>query len=213
MVRRSNPEYGMSTWLKIVAGLGVVIIGGVILIRRNGGSGNAVLSIAQSVPNGGVYGLGGGGVPFDIIHQGAVILRKGSTVYCSGFTFATAFRAATELGLLASKTVAQVRQFQKDWYGGGSESEQLSGIALELLGIGRRVSHSEAQPGDFVQLWRTNTTGHSVIFLDWLEENGVKTGMKFRAAGGGGGVGNSQERFSDSGGSVIRQRTYFSRLG
>lgn len=175
------------------------------------GSGT-VLEVARAIPDGGVYKMTGSGVPFEITHKGKQILPKGETLYCSGFTFATAMRAAERRGLLANKSVDEVRQFQKNWYGAGGESEQLSGPALEKLGIGRSVSHDEAIPGDFVQLWR-KTSGHSVVFLDWLRDpTGKKIGFKYRSAQTSNGVGDTQEKFSDSGGSVNRARTYFSRL-
>lgn len=178
-----------------------------------GSSGSqTVLDVARAIPDGGTYKMTGSGVPFEIVHKGAVILPKGETVYCSGFTFATAMRAAERRGLLADKSVGQVRQFHKDWYGSGKEAEQLSGPALENLGIGRRVTHDEAVPGDFVQLWR-KTNGHSVVFLDWLRDStGKKIGFKYRSAQTSNGIADSQEKFSDSGGSVNRARTYFSRL-
>lgn len=183
------------------------------LASSGGSSGSGtVLDVARGIPNGGTYKISGSGVPFEIVHKGKQILPKGDTVYCSGFTFATAMRAAERRGLLADKSVDQVRQFHKDWYGAGSEAEQLSGPALEKLGIGRRVSHEEAIPGDFVQLWR-QTSGHSVVFLGWLlDPTGKKIGLKYRSAQTSTGVGDTQEKFGDSGGSVNRGRTYFSRL-
>lgn len=175
------------------------------------GGNDAVLAVARSIPDGGTYKISGTGVPFDVVHKQVVILPKGDTVYCSGFTFAVAMKAAQARGLLENKSIPDVRAFQRNWYGSGGESELLSGPALEKLGIGRSVAQADALPGDFMQLWRTTGTGHSTVFTGWLEENGKKTGVKYRSAQGPG-VGDKQERFSDSGGSVIRSRTYFSRL-
>ncbi len=178
-----------------------------------GGDGSDVtLQVARGIPDGGTYEITGTGVPFDIVHKGASILKKGATVYCSGFTFATAMEAARRRGLLEDKSVPQVFKFQKDWYGAGGESEQLSGPALQKLGIGGPVSHEDARPGDFAQFWRSKS-GHSVVFLDWLRDaSGKKIGLKYRSAQGAKGISDTQEKFSDSGGSVNRGRTYFSRL-
>jgi hypothetical protein len=189
------------------AGMGA---GGALNVSGTSGS-STVLAVARAIPDGGTYLISGTGVPFDVVHKEVVILAKGDTVYCSGFTFATVVRAAQQRGLLEKKSVPEVKTFQRNWYGAGGESEQLSGPALEKLGIGRRVSHDEAVPGDFLQIWRTGGSGHSTVFTGWLEKDGKRIGVKYRSAQGGG-VGDKQERFSDSGGSVVRARTYFSRL-
>lgn len=195
----------------------LLLIGGALWVllrasKKRAGAGNAVvLSVARAIPDGGVYQISGTGVPFDVVHQGALILAKGPTVYCSGFTFAVCMEAARARGLLRSKSVQDVRAFQRNWYGAGGESEELSGPALEKLGIGRRVSHAEAAPGDFMQFWRTSGNGHSTVFLDWLKEGGRRVGVRYRSAQSDG-VGDKTERFSDSGGRVVRSRTYFSRL-
>jgi hypothetical protein len=55
------------------------------------------------------------------------------------------------------------------------------------------------------------------VFLGWVEENGKIVGIRYRSSQGkgpGSGVGNRTERFSDAGkgGTVVRQRTYISRI-
>lgn len=195
-------------------------IGGVawILLRsksaqasgRSGGS-QTVLDVARAIPDGGISRITGTGVPFDIVHKGTSILAKGATVYCSGFTFAAVMRAAERRGLLAQKTVEQIRRFQREWYGGEGDTERQQGPAMRNLDIGKPVSQDEAVPGDFVQYWR-QTSGHSVVFLGWLLDAGnKKIGLKYRSVGSKG-VGDSREKFSDSGGAINRARVYFSRL-
>jgi hypothetical protein len=170
-----------------------------------------VLDVARAIPDGGISRITGTGVPFDIVHKGTSILAKGATVYCSGFTFAAVMRAAERRGLLAQKTVEQIRRFQREWYGGEGDTERQQGPAMRNLDIGKPVSHDEAVPGDFVQYWR-QTSGHSVVFLDWLLDAGnKKIGLKYRSVGSKG-VGDSREKFSDSGGAINRARVYFSRL-
>ena len=45
-------------------------------------------------------------------------------------------------------------------------------LALEEYKMGRKITHfEEAIPGDFVQLWRNNGSGHSVIFIDWERDD------------------------------------------
>ena len=37
------------------------------------------------------------------------------------------------------------------------------------------------RPGDFLQFWRTNKSGHSVVFLEWVEEDGRRLGSNTAA--------------------------------
>ena len=179
-----------------------------------------ILAAARAVPDGGTYVWAkGSGSPHDIRHEGEVILKaqeKGT--YCSGFTFCVAMEAARERGLLQGKSTAAVRQFQKQWYGSTKEAaERQCALAVEQLGIGREVkSLTDAQPGDFMQIWRTNKSGHSVLFLDWVREGEKVVGIKYRSSQKStDGVGDRVEYFADApghDGKVDRQRTYVARL-
>ena len=179
-----------------------------------------ILAAARSIPDGGTYvWANGSGSPSDIRHDGEVILKaqeKGT--YCSGFTFCVAMEAARERGLLKGKSAEAVRQFQKQWYGSTKEAaERQCALAVEQLGIGREVkSLADAQPGDFMQLWRTNKSGHSVLFLDWVREGDQVVGIKYRSSQKStDGVGDRIEYFADApghDGKVDRQRTYVARL-
>jgi hypothetical protein len=177
------------------------------------------LQIARSYPDGGQYDRSwrGSGVPHEIRFQGERILAKGKGTYCCGFTFAVAMDAAGERRLLADKSPDQIRAFQKQWYGATKESAEVQcGLAMEKLGIGRRVKADEARPGDFLQFWRTNKGGHSVVFLGWVEEGGRRVGIKYRSSQGSTkGIGDRVEYFAGAAGKEGRidpQRLYFGRL-
>jgi hypothetical protein len=182
--------------------------------------GKDVLAAAQAIPDGGSYvWTNGSGVPRDIRHEGDLILKaqeKGT--YCSGFTFCVAMEAAQERGLLKGKSADAVRQFQKQWYGSTKEAaERQCALAVEQLGIGREVkSLADAQPGDFMQIWRTNKSGHSVLFLDWVRAGEEVVGIKYRSSQKStDGVGDRVEYFADAprhDGKVDRQRTCVARL-
>ena len=77
------------------------------------------------------------------------------------------------------------------------------------------MSADDAQPGDFLQFWRTKS-GHSVVFLDWIDRDGKRVGFKYRSSQGSTkGIGDHAEYFKDSGvagGEVDRNRMYFGRL-
>jgi len=113
--------------------------------------GASTVQIARAYPDGGGYEWKGTGVPEEIRFKGEQILGKWKSTYCSGFTFAVVMKAADERGLLCDKTPAQVRVFQKQWYGATKESgETQCAFALKTLGIGEPVTAENARPGDFL---------------------------------------------------------------
>jgi hypothetical protein len=182
----------------------------------------AVLQIARSFKDGGGYVWeSGSGAPRSIDFKGETILNaqeKGT--YCSGFTFTVAMQAAAERGLLEGKSAAEVRRFQKQWYGASEEAEAREtqcALAVERLAIGQHVKELEqARPGDFVQIWRTNKSGHSVILVDWIREGDRIIGLKYRSSQKStDGIGDRVEYFADvegREGKVDRSRTYVARL-
>ncbi|RIK80909.1 MAG: hypothetical protein DCC67_08685, partial [Planctomycetota bacterium] len=146
----------------------------------------SVVDIARSFDDGGGYVWDNGtGTPSTIEHDGQVVLQaqeKGT--YCSGFTFAVAMQAAAERGLLRGKALDDVRRFQKAWYGAVDDAaERQCAAAVEQLGVGVEVkSLDDARPGDFVQLWRTNKSGHSVVLLAVLREGDRVVGLRYRSS-------------------------------
>lgn len=180
----------------------------------------STLAIARSFQDGGGYVWADGpGTPCEIVHAGETILRaqeKGT--YCSGFTFAVAMQAAQERGLLAAKTTDEVRRFQKEWYGSVEEAaERQCALAVDRLGVGvevKRLQH--ARPGDFVQLWRTNKSGHSVVLVELLHEGDQIIGIRYRSSQKStDGIGERSEYFADApgrNGQLDRDRVYIARL-
>jgi len=207
------------TRIGAICGLSLLLAVGAPQLRADE-PGKDVLAAARAIPDGGSYvWTNGSGVPRDIRHEGELILKaqeKGT--YCSGFTFCVAMQAAEERGLLKGKSADAVRQFQKQWYGSTKEAaERQCALAVEQLGIGREVkSLANAQPGDFMQIWRTNKSGHSVLFLDWVLEGDQIVGIKYRSSQKStDGVGDRVEYFDDApghDGKVDRRRTYVARL-
>ena len=176
-----------------------------------------VVEIAHEFPDGGGYEWKGTGVPEEVRFRDQTILAKGNSTYCSGFTFAVAMKAAAERGLLKGKSVDEIREFQKEWYGSTKESgETQCAYALEKLGIGKEVNSRDARAGDFLQLWRTNKSGHSVVFLEWVMEDGKPIGVKYRSSQTStNGIGDRIEYFAgvaEKKGKVDPKRMYFGRL-
>jgi hypothetical protein len=176
--------------------------------------------VARSFKDGGGYVWeSGSGAPQEIKLRGQTVLpaqQKGT--YCSGFTFSVAMEAAAERGLLKDKKLEAVRQFQKEWYGVPKEAaETQCALAVERLGIGKRIKNLEdARPGDFVQLWRTNKSGHSVVLVELVRDGGKIVGLKYRSSQKStDGIGDRTEYFADvpgKGGKLDRKRIYVARL-
>lgn len=86
--------------------------------------------------------------------------------------------------------------------------------ALQSLGIGRSIPADEALPGDFVQIWRHNKTGHSVIFVAWaFSPDGKRVGMHYWSTQEGTkGIGFACEAIGDSPPMIWLEKTGFARL-
>jgi hypothetical protein len=135
--------------------------------------------------------------------------RRGT--YCSGYALQVGYIVAKNKGLLEGKTKDQLLNFMKEWY---QSSPKTCVTAITNLGIGSEVTLEDAQPGDFCQLWRTDNSGHNVIFLEHIKEGDKIIGIKYRATQKStNGIGDRIEYFSDSGkGKVDRNKIYFARL-
>lgn len=186
--------------------------------------GTDVITVANKFSGGG-YKWGGGvsGVCIALFHNGKLIrgYNEGGPSHCCGFTLSVAFIVATNRGLLEDKTENQVKQFSRDWYGAGGiykndgeECGKLCVTALVNLGIGYEVSLEDAKEGDFCQIWRTNGSGHSVIFISHIYDGDNIIGFNYRSSQKStGGIGDSKEYFKDSGkGSMSRKCTFFGRM-
>lgn len=164
---------------------------------------------------------GGSGTMQEIRFKDQRILSAGEGgTYCCGYTFNVFMNVAQAHRLLDDLTVAQVRALQKHWYGSVPNSHEQAELiretqiryAVTLLGIGTGVEPEDARPGDFLQFWRQRS-GHSVVFLGWVVEDGRAVGVRYRSSQGAtDGIGEHTERFAGHGGSVDPDRMYFARL-
>jgi len=196
--------------------LTILFVGTCVLSANVFGAEPDTIRAAKSYKNGGHYSVGGSGTPEEIKFKSERILPAGTNgTYCSGFTFSVVMRAAEQRGLLKDKSVDEIRKFQKEWYGVTGDTNKQAGPAMQNLGIGKSISAEEAKPGDFVQLWRSKS-GHSAVFLGWVEEGGKRIGFRYRSSQKStDGISDNVEYFSDvpgKKGGVIRERTYFARL-
>jgi hypothetical protein len=165
---------------------------------------------------GGSYVLSSTGSPEDLIYKSDTILAKSkSGSYCSGFTFYLLFNAMKENGWLEGYTKTDLKRLQKEWYGNTKEAFETQCLyVLEKEKIGRKIEWEEAEPGDFVQFWRNNKSGHSVVFLGWERDSvGVISGMKYRSSQTKtNGIGDRIEVIGSGPKEINRWRLYIARL-
>ncbi|MBI5536359.1 MAG: hypothetical protein HY898_26800 [Deltaproteobacteria bacterium] len=72
--------------------------------------------------------------------------------------------------------------FYQYWQGFGITNEASAAEGFAQFGIGKSFAQSEwdqVLPGDYVNLSRTTGSGHAVIFVDWIVENGAKVGLRY----------------------------------
>jgi hypothetical protein len=87
-------------------------------------------------------------------------------------------------------------------------------LGIVSYGLGKKIDKLEdARPGDFLDFSRNNKSGHSVIFIDWVKDEGGKiVGFKYFSSNSGG-VGYGTERFEDCGGKVLHRYFRLARVG
>ena len=178
-----------------------------------------VLKLIDRMPEGGGYVWESTGVPHTIRHKGKTILKKTTAdgTYCSGVTFTIAMEAAKRSGLIASKSVDEMKTFQRHWYGTNEASGETQCVyAMEQLGIGYAVEHDDAQAGDFLQFWR-GKSGHSVVFLAWeTNDADERVGIRYWSSQTAtDGIGVYTEYFNNAEGfkgSVDPNRVYLGRM-
>lgn len=141
--------------------------------------------------------------------------------YCSGLTFevflAAWFRWAREHRhpeRVADFDLAGMRRFQDQWYGNDGDRRTLR-TALVANGLGVDVAHADAEPGDFVQLWRHDGSGHCAVFLRWERDAaGGITGIRYWSTQKStNGIGERSEAFGTDGRAVKRDETWIVRVG
>jgi hypothetical protein len=175
-----------------------------------------VLKVANAYEGGGYQWKGSTGTPKDLIFNGTKILSKSSGgTHCSGYTFMVAFDVLNESKKLDALELTTVKNLQRNWFGTTEASGETQCLmALEKLGLGKGVKMEDAKPGDFVQFWRNNKSGHSVIFLDWIKDSSGKiTGIKYRSTQKlTDGIGDRMETIGSGEKDINGRRMYVVRL-
>jgi hypothetical protein len=136
--------------------------------------------------------------------------KQENGTYCSGYALQVGYIVAKNRGLLNNKSKEQLLTFIKEWY---QSSPKTCVTASVNLDIGTEIEFENAQEGDFCQLWRTNGGGHNVVFKNFVYKNDVIVGIHYRSTQKAtDGIGDMTEYFTNGGGEVKKNMTYFVRL-
>lgn len=123
------------------------------------------------------------GATTDIVVNGQTVMTgepKGRT-FCCGLTLEVYYRYLQSAPKLSTASAAlDHKDFKGNWF--CKEINSPGPLdALSKYQLGTAITNwDEARPGDFVQLWRTNRSGHSVIFINWVySSKGDKIGIQY----------------------------------
>ncbi len=147
-----------------------------------------VLELVAGYPAGGFGGYawparaGTSGTTRDLALGVEVIASGGDGNHCVGVTLEVFWRALEQCpgGVAGALDADEARAFKRTWYvpevGGAGAVE-----ALSRSGLGSRLASLEhARPGDFVQAWRADGLGHSMVLLGWDHDAaGTITGIRY----------------------------------
>lgn len=133
-------------------------------------------------------GVRWGGTTRDLVYGKRLVARgdRKRRSYCSGLTFEVFYRAwkrwcaSRDIPFsIAGMSYVQVKDLQRRWYGANGDKRCSQG-AIVSKQIGALVPHARLRKGDFVQLWRRNRSGHSVVFIAWVRDGkGRRTGIRY----------------------------------
>ena len=164
------------------------------------------------------------GVTQNLSYQGNVIASanedSSKSSFCCGLTFEVYYRsimqALDDLGMgedLNGLKAEDFDDFIARWFVQEKNGDG-PGLALVPYGLGEKVENmADVRKGDFVQIWRSSGSGHSVIFIEWtLNEDGDTTGMRYWSTQPGtDGVNYNVEYFDGYGGKIDKSVTHYSR--
>ncbi|KUO70716.1 MAG: hypothetical protein APF81_26060 [Desulfosporosinus sp. BRH_c37] len=132
------------------------------------------------------------GVTSNLYYQGKLLLKANPSgdraSHCVGITFEVFFRAMQDWNQrqgnagdnIKGLNYDQLSDFILKWYVAGPKTENNLVIALEKYKLGKQITNfEEARPGDFIDFSRENQTGHTVVLIDWVRDNGKIVGLRY----------------------------------
>lgn len=174
------------------------------------------------------------GVTVNLNYQDRLLLKAhpsgNRASHCSGITFEVFFKAMQQRNREAGLSIddfngmsyEELFDFVLIWYVANSHKPTNNiAVAMEKYGIGTRVTNFEnAKAGDFLDFSRENNTGHTVVFLNWIRDNGKIVGLRYWSSQSStNGINYREEYFnvrrSDGTkyGNIIIDEVYIGRVG
>lgn len=187
-----------------------------------------VVALFESYPTDGTHGYywpsgsSWAGNTQDLDYRGD-IFAKGDPYkrcYCCGLTFEVFFLAYKKYCedqswdfIIAGLDAKGLLKLRQQWFGADGNRKTMQNAILQHK-LGFVVPMNQAKKGDFVQLWRNNGSGHSVIFIAWVySTTGEIRGMKYWSTQGStNGIGYRTEYFGGSSG-MDAEQLYITRVG
>lgn len=157
------------------------------------------------------------GATTDVVVGGNRLLRgePRARSFCCGLTLEVLYRALADLPAFQSRATPEwSARFKSLWFCRALFSPG-PGEALVDAGMGVAITDPKTvMPGDFVQIWRHDKTGHSVVFVGWAyDAAGRAVGIHYWSTQPRtDGIGFATELFGRDGKSVDLSRTGFARL-
>ena len=187
-----------------------------------------VMEVVDSYPTDGSYPYdwtsedGYYGITKDLHYNDQVFVKgdKKNRSYCSGITFEVFIQAYQaynqDLGVDGIKgidTIEDLENLRVMWYGADGDKTTIK-HALEETGLGYELKDRLAvKKGDFVQLWRHSGSGHTAVFINWVQDKDNQIiGFKYWSSNYKKGISYGTEYFGDSGSTIIKDQTYFMRV-
>ncbi len=185
---------------------------------------NVFVQHLQTYPTDGTYPYkwhgGGYGVTRDVYYKGSLIAPTNPehTTYCCGITFENFMIGYEDYNVrhgynsIGTMNVSDAKDFRKLWYG-VTDAEKLCVRAITDYDLGWEIADkTKALPGDFCQLWRHSGSGHSVVFIEYLHNDGEITGLRYWSSQPPtDGIGYQTEYFGETSG-INRNRFYIGRV-
>ena len=168
------------------------------------------------------------GVTRNLYYQGKVLLKAhpsgNKASHCVGITFEVFFRAMQErnkdLGIAVDDFNGMnwdnLFDFVMNWYAASGPKRTNNIVtAVERYGVGTGINRLEdVRAGDFIDINRTNGTGHTVVFLNWIKDGERIVGLRYWSSQPSTrGINYNEEYFHGYGnGNVIKNQLYMVRI-
>jgi hypothetical protein len=117
----------------------------------------------------------------DVVINGIRAMKgepRGRT-FCCGLTLELCYRMLDKSSARERFNSSSADEFKKLWFCRKVFSPGPLD-ALTSFSLGHRVDYENALPGDFVQIWRFDKSGHSVVFVAWAYDlKGNRVGIHY----------------------------------